>query len=143
MYIFKLLISTYYYIKASFAISKYEYAQALYFFNKIDPKVARKSYIYYYERGFLHFMLGLTANAKLDCAKSIELIDKSKKLNNDERNYLKKINLHILCLIHSYTSKVADTTCYTEYNNIHYNKDNISRLLRNLPNLLDIGNKKV
>ncbi len=42
MYIFKLLISTYYYIKASFAISKYEYAQALYFFNKID-KIVNKS----------------------------------------------------------------------------------------------------
>lgn len=130
MLLIKLIKTMYFWIKGMNSLEKNSFIDALYYLNKIDKEAAYKNYFYCSVRAFLNFMLGFFENAKLDSTQALMLIEESKKLNRDEKNYLKEYNLVIICLV-----AASNIDCKNELKNLNYNIDNVSSRLLRLPKI--------
>lgn len=135
MFIFKIIKSIFLWSKVLKYIREDNYIDAMYYINKIDRSVIKANYIYFSVRAFLNLMLGFYENAKLDSTQALMLIEESKKLNRDEKNFLKEHNLEIICLVKSITMADINIDCKNELKNLNYNIDNVSSRLLRLPKI--------
>ena len=123
----------YYWSKTLKSLNNENYAESLYYLNKVSKNYIKNNYMFFSVRSFVYFKLSLYENSQIDASKAIRLIQKSKKLNNDEKQYLIYCNKMILCLIKSISTTNIDHPCKEELKNIQYNIENLSKKLFRLP----------